>query len=184
MEFLFENPLRIIFIGVVVEAVLGIVLFRSGRGVFLWAMIGVLALTVMAVTVERLVVTERERIEMTLDGITSALEANDLNRVLGYIAPNATHTRNRAAWAMRRIEFQSVGIYSLNITINRLTGPMTARAAFFGHVSYRDRQAEIPYGNYGSRFIVNLRKEGEAWVVTGHVEEQEYDGQMRVMNTE
>ncbi len=184
MNILFENPLRIIFIGIVVEAVLGIALFRTGRGAILWAMIGTLALTVLGVIIERVVVTENERIEMTLDGITSALEANDLNRVLSYISPGAVKTRNRAAWAMGRIEVQSARFYRLNITINRLTSPMTAKAAFFGHVSYRDRQGEIPYSNYGSRFIVELRKEGKTWVVTGHVEEQEMEGKDRVINTE
>jgi hypothetical protein len=184
MTILFENPLRIIFIGIVIEAVLGIVLFRTGRGALLWAMIGVLALTVLAVVVERLVVTEKERVEMTLDGITSALEANDLSRLLSYIAPGAIQTRNRAAWAMGRIEVQSARIYWLNITVNRLTSPMTAKAAFSGHIYYRDRQGEIPYNNYGSKFIVDLRKLGDVWVVTGHVEEQEMEGKDRVINTE
>jgi hypothetical protein len=184
MSLLFENPLRIIFIGVIVEVILGIVLLRTGRGALLWAMIGVFALTGIAVVVERLVVTEKERVEMTLDGITSALEANDLNRVLGFIAPTAVQTRNRAAWALGRIEVQSARIYRLEITINRLTTPMTARASFFGHISYRDRQGEIPYSNYGSRFVVDLRKQGDAWVVTGHVEEQEMGGNNRVLNTE
>ncbi|MGA2796255.1 MAG: hypothetical protein ABSE63_01620 [Thermoguttaceae bacterium] len=184
MSLLFENPLRIIFIGIVIEAVLGIVLLRTGRGALLWAMLGVLALTLAGVVVERLVVTDKERVEMTLDGITSALEANDLTRVLSYIAPGAVGTRSRAAWAMGRIEVQSARIYRLEITFNRLTYPMTARAAFFGHISYRDRQGEIPYNNYGSRFIVDLRKQGDAWVVTGHVEEQEMEGRDRVINME
>ena len=157
MEILFENPLRIIFIGAVVEALLGIALFRTGRGPLLWAMIGTLALTVLGVVVERLVVTERERIEMTLDGITSALEANDLGRVLSYIAPTAVKTRNRAAWALGRIEFQSARVYRLDITINPLTTPITAKASFFGYIAYRDRQGEIPYGNYGSKFIADLQ---------------------------
>jgi len=184
MTILFENPLRIIFIGIVIEAVLGIVLFRTGRGALLWAMLGVLALTLLGVAVERLVVTEKERVEMTLDGITSALEANDLKRVLSFIAPGAVATRSRAAWAMGRIEVQSARFYRLEIIINRLTSPMTAKAAFFGYISYRDRQGESPYNNYGSRFVVDLRKQGDVWVVTGHVEEQEMEGKERVLNTE
>jgi ketosteroid isomerase-like protein len=184
MDILFENPLRIIFIGIVIEAVLGIVLFRTGRGALLWAMLGVLALTLLGVVIERLVVTERERVEMTLDGITAALEANDLKRVLSYVAPEAVQTRNRAAWALGRIEVQSAWIYRLEITVNRLTSPMTAKAAFFGHISYRDRQGESPYNNYGSRFVADLRKQGDIWVVTGHVEEQEAEGKNRVINTE
>jgi hypothetical protein len=61
---------------------------------------------------------------------------------------------------------------------------MTAKAAFSGYISYRDRQGEIPYNNYGSRFVADLRKQGDVWVVTGHVEEQEAEGKDRVINIE
>lgn len=184
MTILFENPWWIIFSGIILEAVLGIVLFRTGRGVLLWAILGVFALMLLGVLVERLVVTETERVEMTLDGIVAALEANDLPRVLSYVSQDATKTRGRAAWAMGRIEVQSARIYKLEITVNRLTNPPTAKAAFFGHLSYRDRQGEIPYNNYGSKFVVDLRKEGNVWVVTGHVEAQEAEGKDSVINSE
>jgi ketosteroid isomerase-like protein len=184
MNFLFENPWRIIFIGIIAEAVLGIVLARTGRGSLLWAMLGVLALTLACLVVERLAVTEKERVEMTLDGITAALEANDLKRVLNYVAADAVYTHNRAAWALGRIEVQSAKIYNLEITINRLTSPLTAKAAFFGYIAYRDKLGESPYSNYGSRFTADLRKQGDRWVVTGHVEEQEADGINRVINKE
>jgi hypothetical protein len=181
MSFFFENPWWTIFFGIVLEAVLGIILFRTGRGVFLWAMLGVFVFMLLGVLLERLVVTERERVQMTLDGITSALEANDLNRVMSFISPDAQKTRQRAAWAMGRIEVQSARIYKVEITVNRLTNPPTAKAAFYGYISYRDRQGEIPYNNYGSNFIVDLHKMGDVWLVTGHVEEQESG---RVMNSE
>jgi hypothetical protein len=184
MTILFENPWWIIFAGVVIEAVLGIVLFRTGRGILLWAMLGVLALTLLGVLIERLVVTDRERVEMTLDGITAALEANDLNRVLSYVSPDATQTRRRAAWALGIIEVQSARFYGLEITINRLTSPPTAKASFLGHIAYRDRKGEFPYNNYASRFVVDLRKQGEVWIVTGHVEQQDADGKGRVINSE
>lgn len=184
MTVLFENPWWIIFFGIIIEAVLGIMLFKTGRGVLLWVMLGVLAIIILGVLVERLVVTERERVEKTLDGITASLEANDLNRALSYVSPAAAQTRRRATWAMRRIEVQSARIYHLEITINRLTSPPTAKAAFFGHISYRDRQGESPYGNYSSKFVVDLRKEGNDWVVTGHMEEQDMEGKDGVINTE
>jgi hypothetical protein len=184
MTILIENPLWIIFFGIIIEAILGIILFRSGRGVLLWVMIGVLAITLVGVVVERIVVTERERVEMTIDGITSALEANDLNRVLGYVSAEAMQTRQRVDWALSRIEVQSARVYSLEISVNQLTSPPTAKATFLGHLNYRDRQGEIPYNNYGSKFSVDFRKEGELWVVTGHVEEHDGNGKGREINTE
>jgi hypothetical protein len=182
--FLFENPWWIIFFGIVAAAVLGVILFRTGRGAVLWALLGVVAITLLGVLVERLVVTERERVEMTLDGITAALEANDLNGVLAYVSPDAAKTRRRAAWALGRIKVQSARISNLDITINRLTNPPTAKAAFYGYLYYRDRQGEIPYNSCGSRVVVDLRKEGNLWLVTGHIEEQEADGRNRMIYTE
>ena len=139
MTVLFENPWYFIFAGVIIEAVLGILLFRTGRGALLWAMIAVLALTLLGVVVERLVVTERERVQMTLDGITSALEANDLNRVLSFVAPEAAHTRQRATWALGYFEVLSASMYKVQISINKLTTPPTAKVLFLGHLNFRDR---------------------------------------------
>ena len=95
---------------------------------------------------------------MTLDGITAALEANDLPGVLKYVAEDAQYTRSRAAWALGRIEIYKAKIYNLEIKINDHTSPPTAKAAFTGYLNYRDRQGEIPYNNYSSGFIVDLRK--------------------------
>jgi hypothetical protein len=99
------------------------------------------------------------------------------------VAPEAVKTRQRATWAMKRIEVQSARIYNLDIKINRYTSPWTAKVSLTGHLFYRDRMGEMPYNNYASRFIVDLRKEAKGWVVTGHVEEQE-SGQSRVVNEE
>lgn len=182
MAILFENPLWIIFFGVVIEAVLGLILLRTGRGVLLWIMTGVLVVTLGGLLVERLVVTERERVEMTLDGITAALEANDLNRVLSFVAPEASYTQQQARSALGLIEVQSAHIYNLDININQLTSPPTARASFFGHLYFRDRRGQIPYNNYESNFIIDLKKIGEVWVVTGHIEEQNPNGRTRQIN--
>jgi hypothetical protein len=181
MTFLVENPWWIIFVGIITEAVLGVILFHTGRGVLLWVMLGVLALMLLGVLVERLVVTEREKVEATLDGIVAALDANDLQRTLSFVSPEAIKTRGRAGWAMGRIEVQSARISNLEITVNRLTSPWTAKAAFYGHLYYRDRQGEFPYNNFGSNFTVYLSKQSNRWLVTGHIEEQDVGGQSRVI---
>jgi hypothetical protein len=173
MTYFTENSLWMIFVGIAVEAVLGVILFRTGRGKTLWAMIAVAVLLIVGVTVEKLIVTEKEEVENTLDGIMAALEANDLDRVLGYIAPEARSTQERARWAMDHVIVESATMYRLDITVNRLTSPHTAHAEFFGHIAYRGRKAEIPSGNYGSPFYVDFRKEGNRWLVFRHTEENE-----------
>jgi hypothetical protein len=173
MSYFTEDPLWMIFLGVAVEAVLAVILFRTGRGYVLWMMIGVALLAVLGLIVEKLIVTEREEVEATLDDIAAALEANDLDRVLSYLAPEARHSRERARWALGRVIVKSANIYRLKITVNKLDHPHTAKAEFLGYIAYRDRKGEIPYENYGSNFTVDLRKEDGRWVVLDHTEEYE-----------
>ncbi len=72
----------------------------------------------------------------------------------------------------------------MEITIERLTNPPTAKAAFLGYVSYRDRQEQMPYNNYASRLIVDLCKQHNGWLLTGHIEEQDLNGRYRVINAQ
>jgi hypothetical protein len=166
-----ESPWPWILIGIVAEAILAAILVSTRRTVLLWAMLGVLGFAIAGVVVERLVVTERERVEATIDGIVAALNANDLPRLLGdYIAPDAARTRARAKWALNRVEIQGAHYRNLRITINRLTSPITAEAQFDGSVSYHDRMGEFPYNYYAAHFVVELELRNGRWLVTDHVE--------------
>jgi hypothetical protein len=168
MTYFTENSLWMIFVGIAVEAVLGAILFRTGRGALLWAMIGTALLVVIGVTVEKLIVTEREEVKYTLDDISSALDANDLDRVLTFISPADKKSRSDAAWALRRIEIRGTTILGLEVTVHQLTSPHTAEARFRGIIRYSDRKKEIPYESYAADFSVTFRKEGKRWIVTGY----------------
>ncbi len=167
---LVEDPMPIIFFGIVAEAILAAVLLRTGRGIALVAMIGVALLVLLGLGVERLVVTEREEVEAAIDGIAAALEANDLDRVLSFVDPAAGHTRGRAAWAMERAEVLDTKVRNLSINVNHFTSPPTARAEFNGVIRLRDRRGQFPYDNYAAKFTVEFRREGERWLITDHVE--------------
>jgi hypothetical protein len=170
MTSLLENPMPILFFGVFVEAILAGILVHTRRGVLLVPITGVALLVLGGLIVERLVVTERERVEAALDEAVDGLNANDLDRVLGCLSDQAEHTRRRAEWAMARVEFTNVTIHGLEITINDLTSPPTAEARFNGVAHYRDRQGEFPYEHYAARFIVQLQLEDNRWRITDHIE--------------
>ncbi len=99
MYYLVEDPTLFIFLGIVIEAVLGIVLFRTGRGFLLWVMLGVLVVCLTGVIGQRFIITERKRVIQTLDGIAAALEANDVDRVFSYLTPDANYSRSEAQGA-------------------------------------------------------------------------------------
>jgi hypothetical protein len=171
MTVFLENPLPILFLGLLAEGLLAAILVHTRRGVLIVPMVAVLLLVLGGVVLERLVVTERERVEATLDGAVAALNHNDLPAVLGYLTAGAERTRERAEWAMARVEFTSVSIHGLEIKVNRLTSPPTAEARFQGVAHYRDRRGEFPYEHYAARFIVQLQLEDDTWRITDHVEQ-------------
>jgi len=171
MTMFLESPLPIIVVGVVIEAILAAILVSTRRGVVLFIMLGVLVLVGIGLVVERLVVTENERITATLDNAAAAIQANDLDRLLTYLTPSAQQSRARARQVLGMVEFTSAAIRGLEISpINRLTSPPTVETKFTAVLGFHDRTGAIPYEHHVVGLIVRLRKEGDRWLVTDHVE--------------
>jgi hypothetical protein len=171
MNIFFESPMPVIFLGIVIEAVLGIALFTTRRGVLLLPMAVVVLLVLGGVWLERVIVTETERVEATLDDVADALKANDLSKLYTYISPAARYTRDRAAWALGYIEVTDAKIRNLAVTINRLTSPATAEAKFDGIIFFRGKRVEVGgRDRYPARFTVQLELDGDRWLVTDHIE--------------
>ncbi len=176
MTTLLENPMPVIFIGIVAVAMLATIFVSTRQAWALWAMIGVLVLVFAGVGLERLVVTDVERVEATLYGAADALEDNDLTRLLEqYVSPDAIDARRQAFNAMGLVEITSAKISNLTVKINRLTSPPTAEAEFHGAVRYDPKNPErIPYKSYTRRLEVPLRLEGDRWVIIDQVRHHDF----------
>jgi hypothetical protein len=167
MSSLVEGPWYILLTGIVIEAVLGFLLLQTGRGKLLWAMIGVAIITGLGLVAERMIVTDREAVGATLDAAVAAVQKNDLQGVLKCISPSAKGTRLEATWILERFEVNSAWIRDLDIKVNTLTSPPSAKATFQAIGQGKDRKGEIPYQGYEQRVVVELQKEGDRWLVTG-----------------
>jgi hypothetical protein len=177
MTTLLEGHAPIIFVGIALEAVLAIAFVNTRRRVLLWAMLGVVLLVAAGVVLERLVVTDRERVEAAMDGAVEALEADDLGRFLNdYVAPEAAQTRSRASYALGIVEITSFRITRLKVTVDRRASPATAQARFHGTVHYKDRGETVTFGTYRAEFVVTLRRERDRWLITDHVEHTRIGG--------
>ncbi|NUQ65643.1 MAG: hypothetical protein HUU20_24500 [Pirellulales bacterium] len=172
MTTLLENPLPILFFGVIAEAMLAAAFVSTRRAVLLAPMAVVLVIVLAGLGLERWVVTEREQVEATMDGVVAALESNDVEDVLQFIAPDATYTKARAHFAMGLIEITDAKIHNLEIDVNKLTSPPTAEATFNGVVYYNERTGQSPYSYYASPFTVELRKHGDRWLISNHAEQE------------
>jgi hypothetical protein len=161
-----ESPWFWMLSGLAIEAALAIALLRSQRGSLIWAMLGVAVLTLAGLGLERFVVTDREAVAMTLDAGAAAAEANDLNRLLACIAPDAQKPRNFARWVLSQATLQEARVRDLEVSINRLTSPPTARARFMAVGRGRDRAGQLPYEVFARQVTVTLRQEGNRWLAT------------------
>jgi len=160
----------IIVFGVFAEAVLGIILVRTGRGVIVAAMAGVLLLVLAGVGIEWLVVTDFERVEATVEGTARALEANDIEAVLQFCSESdeAAHTRSEARRAGRIVDFSRVKINDLKVDINHLSSPPTAEARFIVVVSAQDRGNRVGHMTRPIGMTLQLRVESGQWRICGH----------------
>ena len=168
MTALLEDPLPIILFGIVAEAILGVILFVTGRGVLLLLMGGVLLVVLAGVGLERLVVTERERVEAMIESTWRALEANDRDRVFEHLAPKNRHSRNSARRALGWLEFTEIKVTDLQVELIPDTDPPAATVRVTAVISARDRRGTFgeESGIIGIR--LDLRRQSDRWLITGH----------------
>ncbi len=168
MSIFLDSPWPAILFGIIGEAVLAVMLLRSGRGVLLGAMAGVLALSLAGVGVERLVVTDNKLIAAVIYDAAAALEANDLPRVLAHVATDDVYTREQARLVLSEVEITALKVRALDIKINRLTSPPSAKDTFNIIASGRDRRGEMGQGTRPGKLVVDLRRDPGGWIITGH----------------
>ncbi|MFH1921598.1 MAG: hypothetical protein ABIP48_17170 [Planctomycetota bacterium] len=170
MTTLLEDPMPVIFLGIIAEAVLAMIFASTRQGLVAWVMLGVLVLVFAGVALELWVVTDVERVEATLDAAVAAVEANDWPRLQQCLSDGAMRTRARAVSVLGQVEFNSAKLSNLRVEVNRLTSPPTAQAEFHGSVRFEPKTEFIPYRYYAAEFIVELRLVNDRWLVTDHVE--------------
>jgi hypothetical protein len=124
----------------------------------------------LLLAVEWLVVTDREHVSNTLEDVADALETNDLDLVMGFIAPEATRLRSDAQTYLPNIVIRDANIGGdLEVTVNRLTNPPTARATFTGRLTGASRGPDRwPHENFVRKFTLKLRQEEDRWLLTDY----------------
>jgi hypothetical protein len=163
MIWFIESPWPSVVLGIGLEAILAIYLVRSGRAVVIAAMVGVLALVAGLVVLERIIVTETEQVEDTLDEVAQALVANDSSAVLALFSGRSPR-RAEVRSAMSRVTISEARIGNdLEIRLNQLTSPPSAAAYFTGHVQLKGARETIPYEHVLRKFKVTLHKEADRY---------------------
>lgn len=167
MTWLLEDPWPIVILGVLGEVLLLAALLRTGRGLFVACMVGVALLTGLGVLVERLVVTDREEIEETLQSAAAALSSDEPLRVLDYIAPEAEEVRSAAQRYLAWIDFRDISLRAPETRVSQRM-PGTATVRFTAHVQGTLKNSELSLGEGLVYLEVQFRKHEGRWLVTGY----------------
>jgi hypothetical protein len=170
IDTVFEDPLPILFVGVLAEALLILAFFHLRKWEILLGVFGIAALVGVLLLVETLVVTDRERVAAQLDAGVVAFLHGDKEGVLNLIAPEATATRARAEQVLRFVKFHWIKLRNLEIVVNRLTSPPTAEARFHAAFHFEDRSGHYPYRYEEVGLVVEFVLTDQGWLVTDHIE--------------
>ena len=131
MTIFLESPWPAILIGGLATAIVASGWLQTGRQVLLVAMLACIVLTLVAVAVERLVVTDRERVDITLHEIARLVEQNDVNGAIQYAHSDRPAVGAKAAYEWSRYKFQKVTIArNLEIKVDAKHIPPKATAEF------------------------------------------------------
>jgi hypothetical protein len=162
---LLEDPTPIILAGIAIEALLGIALVVTRRGVVLLPMAFVALLTLAGVIVERLVVTDTEQVEAVIEAGRSAAEKNDVQAALALVAPSGEQIRRDARDVFAEVTFRELKVRGLKITVDRQAKPPSAKADFTAIAEFDSRRGNVPYRNYVATVTVELQRRGDRWLV-------------------
>ena len=134
MTILLENPIPIYFVGAVLATLCGLTFLvrRSLRS--LLALVGVVAVTVLLVMVERAVVTNREQIEEGVFGLIEVIEKNELPSVLARIDPAAAEVLSDAKTLMQLVKVEDTGASMLHVEFESDGEPQSAFSRFLGKI--------------------------------------------------
>ena len=169
MSWLFEDPTTLIVAGVLIEALLAVALVNSRQTKLAWAMLGVMALMMLGLSIERLVITDYEQVETILDATAASLAANDVEGVLAKIDPEAAGMRQQVQATLSHAHVSAAHIRDLSVRFHRQTSPPTARAEFIGNVKGSFRAGvDAGEGTVIRRITVDFVRRGDRWLMTGY----------------
>jgi low affinity Fe/Cu permease len=166
MSWVLEQPVPIIFIGVVTVAILFGGLVKTGKKWLLYVMIGAAIFFAALVVVEQLVVTARERVENTVYQIARDVESNEVEAVVRHLSKARPELRSQARRYMSYLEIEQAKVKpDLKVELNFGQDPPTATAKFHAVIMGSDPGGQVRNQRYPKGFIVRFVLEDGAWYV-------------------
>jgi len=163
MNWFVESPWPALLGGGATVLILGVAWWQSRQKFLLWATLAAVGVTAVLLVVQSLVVTDRERIEATLEQARAALQANDRAGVLATVAetPQGKKLRDQLNGYYSYIQFDRVKTGTKrDIEINYHASPPLATVEFLG-AAY----GKSPPINYAGKFQVTMVLIDNEWKI-------------------
>ena len=131
MSWLFEKPVFIVVLGIVIAVLVGAAWSASGRKELLYALGVIVGLVVVGLIVERAVVTDSEAIRATLVEIAHDVQSNNVQRVTRHIAASKGQLVQKAQAEMPNYRFTECRVTKIHkIDVSAANEPRTAVVEF------------------------------------------------------
>lgn len=163
-EFLFENPVTLGVTGAALTLIAVIAWIKGGINAALYAALGLLLLTILLVSINLQVQTDREQVHGVIGAVAAAVQRNDLDGVLEHVQGARSAALQRAKTELPNYKFTEARITGVKkIEVKADTNPPSAVAEFnvFVDLIAHGSPHQIP------RFVrCHFVREGERWLVS------------------
>ncbi len=162
-----ENPVPIITVGTIVGAFYGLA-FLIRRNLATLVALGVVVLVTLGFALlEKLVVTDREQLEMAVANLMVSIEQNDLPAVQALIEPSAEAVRSDAEALMPEVDISDTGATSLVVEIDDSSEPLRAESQFLGRLDGVHKRSGQRLFYFDQVVIQWVKRDGQ-WLVKSY----------------
>lgn len=167
---IFEQSLPIIIIAVVGGAVLAGTMLQTGKQLFLYLLIGWIAVCSLLLALEYVIVTEGERIEAVVYDIAVALEANDVEGVTDCISDAVPNLKTQAERQMSLVQIETVKVkQNLEVTINHGSTPPIGIAKVNVKMTGHLKSNDVMDGQFATFLVLTFQQDPDGhWRVVSY----------------
>jgi len=162
MTWLFENPIPLIVIGVVIGIVLLILVYQTGQPRWLYIFGGFVLLFGGLLVAEKLIVTPREKLLATIEDGAAAVRANDWTRAATFVAPSAQQTAQKLQTQAKRYTIRELSILNRVLKFDNDSNPTACDVGLLLKIA--EAKSGYEGGAQVSLHFVWFEKEGK-WLV-------------------
>jgi hypothetical protein len=175
MTWLAENSLTIWMLGAIALVMALVVFYQTRTSGALCGVLGVLAVTAAFLLISWLIETPREAVQKSLYGLAARVEANDVQGVLGYLAPTVNSQLRKDVETLLplvRVERARV-VGEPEINVENSANPTSATVECRGVIVAVNRKDGVK-GGAADQFSLKWIRQGDRWLLESYKSQENW----------